>query len=423
MSAVALLVLIVLLLTGMPVAFALWSVGLISVLMFDLVSLTQVSQSMYSGLDSFVLVAIPFFILAGNIMVRADIARPLFELMQELTRWVSGGAAMGASMASAAFGAMTGSSVASAAAMGRVTMPELSRLGYPAPFTAGIMAAGGTLGILIPPSLVLIIYGALAKVSVAQLFIAAVVPGIIVASLLVLTTYCISRRHRYGVADVGRVDPSRIARQLLRASPALLIPFLVVGGIYSGMFTPTEAAAVTAMYGLALGLLIYRRITPRDLPGIFTESVRSTAVILFILSGALFLGQVFTLAGVPVSVMAAVDSLGLSPLQFLLVMNVVILALGCFLDGFTLLTVLTPILLPSVHALGIDPIHFAIVLTLNIEVAAVTPPIGLNLFVISSVSRISVEKVATGVLPFTAVLIAALIMFTLVPELSLLVVG
>lgn len=404
---------------GVPVGFALWLTGLIAVALFQVTSFTQIAQSIYSGLDSFVLLAIPFFILAGNIMLRSGFAKYLFDLMQSLVGGVAGGAALGASGASAIFGSMTGSSVASAAALGRVIIPVMGDLGYPRRFTAGLMAAGGTLGILIPPSVTFIIYAEMAQQSVKDLFIAGIVPGLIAALAIALVAFAIARKNGYG----QRAEPfswRRVGSNFIVAGPALAMPGFVLGSIYLGFLTPTEAAAASVAYGLLVGMFFYRSIKLPDLPEIFIESARSTGAILFILSGALFVGMVATLAGIPGTIVKTLQALDLSALQFLFLVSVVLIVLGCFLDGFTLLTVITPLLLPTVHALGVHPIHFAIVLTLNIEIAAITPPIGLNLFVISGISGTTMQDVIAGAFPFVFVLMAVLILLILFPPLTLL---
>jgi C4-dicarboxylate transporter DctM subunit len=413
--------LVALLALGVPVAFSLWLTGLAAVVIFQVTSLTQIAQSIYSGLDSFVLLAIPFFILAGNIMLRSGFAKYLFDLMQSLVGGISGGASVGASGASAIFGAMTGSSVASAAALGRVMIPVMGTLGYPRQFSAGLMAAGGTLGILIPPSVTFIIYAEMAQQSVKDLFIAGVLPGLVAAAAIGLVAFFLARRHGYGKRTEA-FSITRVWTAFLRAGPALLMPAIVLGGIYLGFFTPTEAAAISVVYGIVVGVLFYRTISFGDLPSILVESARSTGAILFILSGALFVGMVATLAGIPDTIVNAINALDLSPIQFLLLVNCVLLVLGCFLDGFTLLTVVTPLLLPTVKALGIDPIHFAIVLTLNIEIAAITPPIGLNLFVIAGISGTSMKEVVVGSVPFVFALLAVLLLLTFFPAIALILI-
>ncbi|WP_163851317.1 TRAP transporter large permease [Pseudooceanicola aestuarii] len=418
MSALLVCLILVFLALGVPVGFALWLSGLIFVLATGATSLTQIAQSVYSGLDSFVLLAVPFFILAGNIMLRSGFARYLFDLMQSLVGSVPGGASIGASGASAIFGAMTGSSVASAAALGRTMIPTMEGLGYPRQYTAGLMAAGGTLGILIPPSVAMVIFAELSQQSVKSLFLAGVVPGLVSAVAIGAVAFTIAFRHGYGL----RTEPfswTAVGRSLLTAGPALAMPAIVLGGIYTGTTTPTEAAALSVVYGLFVGMVVYRSIGWRDLPAIFVDSARGTGSILFILSGALFIGMLATLVGIPQTIVGAIDALNLHPMGFLLLASLMLIVLGCFLDGFTLLTVVAPLLLPSVQVLGIDPIHFAIVLVLNIEIAAVTPPIGLNLFVIAGISGTTMKEVSLGVAPFVVALMAVLLLLIFVPHLSL----
>ena len=409
--------LFLLLVLGVPVAFALGLVGLATVLLFDVTSLTQMAQSQFANLDSFVLLAIPFFILAGNVMVEGRMATPLVDFVRALTRPIAGGTAVGAAIASALFGAMTGSSAASAAALGRVTIPQLNRLGYPASFSAGLMAAGGTLGIMIPPSIVFIIYGAMAQQSVSKLFLAGLLPGIFITALIAILTYVLVRMN--GWSDAGRLRLQEVLESLRHAAPALLMPAIVLGGIYGGIFTPTEAAAIAALYGLFIGAVVYRTVTFKNLPRIFANSAKMTGVILFIIAEALFIGMLATLAGIPSAIVTTVEVANLSHWEFLLVVNLVLLVLGCFLDGVTILTVVAPLLLPSIVKLGIDPIHFGVLLALNIEIASITPPIGINLFVISSISDTAIEQVIRGAVPYVLLLLAALVVVTYVPWLSL----
>jgi C4-dicarboxylate transporter, DctM subunit len=404
--------LFVLLALGMPVAFALGLIGLLTILFFDVTSLTQLAQSQFSSLDSFVLLAIPFFILAGNIMVSARLAPQLFAFVRSFTSPLRGGDAIGATLASAVFGAMAGSSTASAAALGRVVIPELDKGNYPRSFSTGLLAAAGTLGIMIPPSIVFVIYGAIARVSITDMFKAGIIPGLLITAILIAVVIFLAVGRGWGqpIPFSLRVALSAFGH----AIPALIMPVIVLGGIYGGIFTPTEAAAIAAVYGLAIGILVYRSIGARELGYIFAASSRTTASILVIVA---------TMAGIPSGIVELVNELQLTPWMFLLVVNIVLLVLGCFFDGVTLLTVITPLLIPTVRELGIDPIHFGIILTLNIEIAAITPPIGLNLFVIAGVSKTPSEQVVRGVIPFLLAMLLALVVITYVPWFSLALIG
>lgn len=405
-----------LLLIGVPVAFALGLTGLATILIFGSTSVTQLAHSQFANLDSFVLLAIPFFVLAGNVMVEGRMAGQLFDFVRAATRSITGGAAVAGTLASGLFGAMTGSSAASAAALGRVIIPELDRLGYPRRFSAGLFAAGGTLGIMIPPSIVFVIYAALAKVSVTDMFVAGIVPGLVVLAFLVVVTYWLARRNGWG--ESGRFSLAETIVTFRRAGPALLMPAIILGGIYGGLFTPTEAAAVAAVYGIIIGAVFYRSVGLQSVGRVFVDSAKMTAGVLLILAQALFIGILVNLAGISGTIATLITSLDMNAWQFLLAVNILLLILGCFLDGVTILAVVVPVFLPSLKTLGIDLLHFGIIVTLNIEIAAITPPVGINLFIISSVTGTPLEGVARGAVPFIVVMLIALVLITYVPQIS-----
>lgn len=402
---------------GVPIGFALGIIGFESVLIFGVTSTTQIAQSAFANLDSFVLLAIPFFILAGNVMLHSNLAKYLADAMQALCRPVAGGLAVGTTMICALFGAMTGSSAAAAAALGKVIIPVLTERNYPDKFAAGLIAAGGTLAIMIPPSLAFVIYGAIAQVSVADLFLAGIVPGLFTTALLAILALYMARRNKWGV--IGKFSIVEVRQTSLKAIPALMMPVIILGGIYGGFVTPTEAAAVSALYGIFIGIFLYRSLNFKNLVNIFIDSAKNTAIVLFIISGAIFVGMVSTMAGIPTAIVKFVEQSNFSPTDYLLIVNILILILGCFFDGVTILTVFTPMLLPSAKVLGIDLIHFAVMITLNIEIASVTPPVGVNLFVISGVMKKPIEYVVGGVIPFIFVLLIALVVITYVPSMSL----
>lgn len=409
--------LMLVLLLGVPIAYAIGGLAVLGNFWFDATSFARLAETQFASINSFVIMAIPFFILAGNIMMRGQMARSIFDFMNSLTRWMTGGAAIGSTGACAVFGALTGSSAASAAALSPVVIPELNRIGYPRHFACGLMAAGGTLGIMLPPSVVFILYGVLTGTSVAALFLAGVVPGLFLAFLIGLTSYIIARRG--GLGDKGAFVLKEVMTSFLRAFPALLMPILVLGGIYSGWFTPTEAAAVGVIYAIIATRYVYRTLQWRDFGAIFAESAKNSAVVLIILSASLGIGLLASFLGIAEQLAEFLIAMDLSAWQFLLAVNILLLLFGCFFDGFTLLILFTPLLLPSLRALDIDLIHFGIIMTANIEIASITPPVGLNLFVISSVTKIGVMEVARGVLPFVITLLAGLIILTYVPAFSL----
>jgi len=415
--AVLLLILLGVLLAGVPIAFAIGGLAILGNQWFGATSFTRLAETQFSSINSFVITAIPFFILAGNVMLKGQMARSLFEFMSALTRWMTGGAAIGATAACAMFGALTGSSAASAAALSPVVIPELTRLKYPRAFSCGLLAAGGTLGIMIPPSVVFVVYGALTSTSVASLFLAGVIPGIFLAILLATTAWILSRKNGWGPAEPFVLLD--VLRTFKLAVPSLLMPVIVLGGIYTGTFTPSEAAAVSVIYAILVTRFVYRTLQWRDLVDVFLESAKSSAVVLIILAASLGIGLLASFLGAADELANFMTGLNLKPWQFLLLVNLVLLVLGCFFDGFTLLVLLTPLLMPTLKALNIDPIHFAIILTANIEIAAITPPVGFNLFVITGTTGVPLTEVARGVIPFVIALLVGLMVLTYVPSLSL----
>lgn len=410
-------VLLLVLLIGVPIAYAIGGMAMLGNEWFGATSFARLAETQFSSVNSFVIMAIPFFILAGNVMLKGQMARSLFDFMGAMTRAMTGGAAIGATGACAVFGSLTGSSAAAAAALSPFVIPELSRMGYPRPFAGGLIAASGTLGIMIPPSVVFVVYGALTSTSVADLFLAGVIPGLFLAGVLAVTAYLYSKRHGYGHAQ--SFAPMEVVRTFKTAFPALLMPVIVLGGIYTGRFTPTEAAAISVVYAVLVTRYVYRTLKWSDLPAIFIDSAKNTSVVLIILAGSLGMGLLASFLGVADALADFLTGLNLSAWQFLLAVNIILLILGCFFDGFTLLVLLTPLLLPTLNALDINLIHFAIILTANIEIASITPPVGFNLFVISGTTKVPIGEVALGVVPFLIALLAGLLILTYVPWLSL----
>lgn len=412
-----LVILLAVLLAGVPIAYAIGGLAILGNQWFGATSFTRLAETQFSSINSFVIMAIPFFILAGNVMLKGQMARSLFDFMSALTRWLTGGVAIGATGACALFGALTGSSAAAAAALSPVVVPELTRLGYPRSFACGLMAAGGTLGIMIPPSVVFVVYGAITSTSVADLFLAGVIPGILLSAILALCCWALAKRGGYGAPQPFRFG--EVMRSFWVAVPSILMPVVVLGGIYSGIFTPTEAAAVSVVYAVLVTKFVYRTLRFSDLPEIFVASARSSAVVLIILAASLGIGMLASFLGVAEDLADALKALNLSAWQFLLAVNLILLVLGCFFDGFTLLVLTTPLLLPTLKALDISLVHFCIILTANIEIAAITPPVGFNLFVISSTTKVRLGEVARGAFPFVIALLVGLMVLTYVPGLSL----
>lgn len=370
-----------------------------------------------SGINSTTFLAVPFFVMAATFMQRGGIARVIIDAAESWVGHMRGGLALVCVVATTLFASISGSSVVTAMAMGTFLIPAMMARGYRRPFALGTVAASGTLGILIPPSLSMILYGLIAEQSVPRLFLAGVVPGLLQALLLAVVVMFISRRHGY--VSAARMPRQEFIRRNLRALPALVIPISVFAGIYTGVTTVTESAGVAAVMSILVALLVYREVGWRDIFPMTAEAMKAASAVTFIVMFALLFAHWITGSGVPTALVRLAADWGLTPWQFLIALNIIMLIMGMFLDAVAVLLIVTPIVLPLLEPLGIDPIHFAIVLIVNMEIAFITPPIGLNLFVLSSIARAPVSEAIKGVLPFIGAMVGFLILVTYVPEISL----
>jgi len=382
------------------------------------VPLTVVAQTAFKSINSYPLMAIPMFVLMGNLMMRGNIVAVMIDLIGSVVRCVRGGLALTVMLACVFFAAVSGSSVGSAAAIGAATVESLKNERYPARFSAALVAVGGTLGLMIPPSLGFILIGSIVGLPIDRLFVAGIVPGLMEAALLLLTTAWLTRRHGYG-ATVGKPDFVGFARRLPRAAGALSMPVLVLGSIYLGIFTPTEVSAVAAGYAVLLCVLVYRTLDWRKVWQVSQESILQSTMIFMVVMGGSLIGFILARMGVSAALIGFLERMDISAWQFLLLANAILLVLGMFLDGVAMIVLTAPLLFPMATHLGIDPVHFSVIMVANVEVATLTPPIGLNLFVMSGIARVPVEEVARGVLPFYATRLLSLGLITYVPALSL----
>ena len=415
LAAIGLLVLMAL---GAHVATTMGLISSVMTITMDGVPIVVIAQTAFKSINSYPLMAVPMFILMGNIMMRGNIVFILIELIGTLVRFFKGGLALTVMLACVFFAAISGSSVASASAIGASTVEELKRERYPAEFSAALVAGGGTLGLMIPPSLGFILIGSIVGIPVDKLFIAGIVPGLFEAALLLITTYVICRRKGYGTAN-SSIDLSGFVRKLPRSTGALSMPVLIMGSIYFGLFTPTEVSAVAAGFAIVLCVYIYRTMQWRDVWVISKESVMQSSMIFAVVLGGSLIGFVLSRMGASQALVALMVELNMQPWQFLLMANIILLVLGMFLDGVAMIVLTAPLLFPIATQLGINPIHFAVIMVANVEIATLTPPIGLNLFVMSSIAKIPVESVVKGVLPFFITRVVALGILTYVPWLSL----
>lgn len=374
-------------------------------------------KEMFNSINKFPLAAIPFFILAGNIMESGGISRRLVEFAKSLVGGVQGGLPMTCVLTCMIFAAVSGSSVATTFAIGTILIPALVKVGYPTTWAASLQATSAELGVIIPPSIPMILYGVSAEVSVGELFIAGIGPGILIGLGLMAFIWVYCRIKGWGKNDgEGRQS---VGKATMKASWALLMPVIILGGIYGGVFTPTEASAVAVFYSLIVGLLIYREIKLPDLLVILRKSVLSSAVIMFIIANAGLFAFLITRAGVPDAIGHWLQDVLKSPTYFLLGVNAALFFIGMFIETSAAIIVLAPILAPVAMHFGIDPVHFGMIMVVNLAMGMITPPFGVNLFAACTVARISLDRMIKDLLPFVLVILVCLMIITYVPVLSL----
>ena len=416
MVALLFVLLAVLLLIGLPIAFALGLAATATIWLGDLMPMLIVPQEMIRSVNSFALLAIPFFILAGFLMQHGGISRRLVDFSNTLVGSMTGGLAMVAIVTSLFFAAISGSGTATTAAIGAILIPAMIAKGYNANFAAANQAAAGSLGVIIPPSIPLILYAISANVSVGDMFMAGVLPGILVAAALMLYAHLYSRR-----VTTAREDPSSPLDMLVagrKAILAILMPLLVLGGIYGGIFTPTEAAVIAVVYSFLVGALVYREIRLRDIPEILRKSAVTSAVILSIIAAAGLYGRIIQTLGVPAMVSDLVIGSIASVIIFIVLVNVLLLIVGMFIEAAAAILIFVPILLPIALSFGISPIHFGIIMVVNLAMGMFTPPVGLNLFVASQISGSGIAKLSRSVVPFVIVTFAVVLVISFLPFLS-----
>jgi C4-dicarboxylate transporter, DctM subunit len=374
-------------------------------------------KEMFNAINKFPLAAIPFFILAGNLMETGGISRRLVEFAKSIVGGVQGGLPMTCVLTCMIFAAVSGSSVATTFAIGAILIPALIKHGYPTTYAAALQATSAELGVIIPPSIPMILYGVSAEVSIGELFIAGFGPGILIGGALMLFVWVWCKYKGWGKNDGdGRLP---FGRALLQAGWALLMPVIILGGIYGGIFTPTEASAVAVFYALAVGLFIYREITFKDLYAILRKSVLSSSVIMFIIANAGLFAFLITRAGVPEAIGHWLESVLKSPHMFLLGVNAALFIIGMFIETSASIIVLAPILAPVAQHFGIDPVHFGLIMVVNLALGMITPPFGVNLFAACTVANISLDRIVKQLIPFVLVVLGCLMIITYVPELSL----
>jgi C4-dicarboxylate transporter DctM subunit len=374
-------------------------------------------KEMFNAINKFPLAAIPFFILAGNLMETGGISRRLVEFAKSIVGGVQGGLPMTCVLTCMIFAAVSGSSVATTFAIGAILIPALIKHGYPTSYAAALQATSAELGVIIPPSIPMILYGVSAEVSIGELFIAGFGPGLLIGGALMLFVWVWCKYKGWGKNDGdGRL---KFFPATLQAGWALMMPVIILGGIYGGIFTPTEASAVAVFYALVVGLVIYREITPANLYNILRKSVISSAVIMFIIANAGLFAFLITRAGVPDAIGRWLEEVLKSPGMFLLGVNGALFIIGMFIETSAAIIVLAPILAPVAMHFGIDPVHFGLIMVVNLALGMITPPFGVNLFAACTVARISLDRIVKDLIPFVLVILGCLMLITYVPQLSL----
>lgn len=414
MVILALGLLIVLIALGLPIAFAI-GVAALGYMLISELPLIIFAQRVATGPDSWVLLAMPSFVFAGLLMNDAGISERLIRLAETMVGHLRGGLAMVNVLASMLFGGTSGSSVADTAALGSVLIPGMSAKGYSREVSAAITSSSASIGIIIPPSIPMILYAAITSVSVGTLFIAGIVPGILVGLFQIVVIAALARRNHWGAVE--RFSWRALAAAAVHGVPGLLVPVIIIGGIISGVFTPTEAGAIAVVYGAVLGTLFYRSLTPRALYRALVKAGVLTAVVMIIISTSYAFGWVMAHEQVPQLIAGWMVGLDLSGVPFLLLLSAILILLGALLHGDPLLLIMVPILYPAVLALGIDPLHFGIIMVLCVAIGQQTPPVGSTLFVVSAIAQRDIFAISRANIPFVLTLVAVLVLVIFVPDL------
>jgi tripartite ATP-independent transporter DctM subunit len=414
---VAILLFLVTLLVGIPVFIALALSSLIYTHFIAGIPDFVILHRMAGGLDSFPLLAVPFFILAGNLMNSAGITNRIYDFAVATCGWMRGGLAHVNIFGSVIFAGMSGTAIADAAGLGTIEIKAMQDHGYDTEFAVGVTAASATLGPIIPPSLPFVIYGMMGNVSIGALFLGGFIPGAVMTIFMMLyATYC---ARKYNMGPDQRFNWAILARTFLAALPALLTPALIVGGMTFGWFTPTEAAIAACTWALILGIFLYRSLSLKQFYKVTMDTIETTAGVLLIVAAASLFGWVLTTTRITEYAAEALLSYTNNRYVILLLINILLLAVGCFLEPIASISILVPVLMPVITKVGIDPVHFGIMMTLNLMIGLLHPPLGMVLFVLARISKMSIERTTVAILPWLIPLLASLVAITLIPELTL----
>ncbi|WP_300755474.1 TRAP transporter large permease subunit [Janthinobacterium sp.] len=409
--------LLALMLTGMPISISLGLTVLTFLFTMTNVPIESVALKIFTGIEKFEIMAIPFFILAGNFLTHGGVARRMINFASSMVGHWHGGLALAGVMACALFAAVSGSSPATVVAIGSIILPAMVKQGYPRAFGAGVITTSGALGILIPPSIVMVMYSVSTNTSVGKLFMAGVIPGLMLAILLGLTTWFLARKHNY--PRMKKASWSERFVTFKKSVWGLLLIVIVMGGIYSGVFTPTEAAAMAAVYAFFIAVFVYKDLKIRQVGKVLLDSASMSAMLLYIITNAVLFSFLMTSENIPQAMAEWITGKGLGVISFLLVVNVLLLLAGNIMEPSSIVLIMAPILFPVAMKLGIDPVHFGILIVVNMEVGMCHPPVGLNLYVASGITKMGISELTVAVMPWLLTMLAFLGLVTYVPQISL----
>lgn len=417
-AAVVFITLIVSLVLTVPIGFSLGIASLAYIFATDQLTMGFVARNMVTGTDSFPIMAIPFFVFAGELMGGGGISKRLLDVANVFFGRIRGGLAIVTVVVCMFFAAISGSGPATVAAVGGMVVPTMLEKGYDKKFVLALIAAAGSIGVIIPPSIPMVVYSVTVNSSVSSLFLAGFIPGILIGLVLIAYSYFYARKAGYK-GDTEPFSIGRALREVWRGKWALLSPVIILGGIYGGIFTPTEAAAVSVIYSLIIGLFVHKELNFKQMLEVTKRACETTATILVVIGCATGFSKVLTLGRIPTTVATLLTTMTDSKVLILLLINLLLLLVGCFMETVCAIMILAPILFPVVTALGVDPVHFGIIMVTNLAIGFITPPLGVNLFVASRVGETTLDVVIKGIIPFLVLMIATLMLITYVPAISM----
>ncbi|MFZ5511732.1 MAG: TRAP transporter large permease [Pseudomonadota bacterium] len=416
-ASIIFVLLIGLMLTGMPISISLGLTVLTFLFLMTDVPIASVALKLFTGIEKFEIMAIPFFILAGNFLTHGGVARRMIRFATSIVGHWYGGLGLGGVVACALFAAVSGSSPATVVAIGSIILPAMVKQGFPKKFGAGVISCSGSLGILIPPSIVMVMYAVSTNSSIGALFIAGVVPGLMLAAILLGMAWIMARKNHY--PRMPRASWKERWNAFRESIWGLALIIVVIGGIYTGIFTPTEAAAMSAVYAFFVAVYVYKDLSLKQIPKVLRDSANMSAMLLYIITNAVLFSFLLTSENIPQAMADWITNAGFSTWQFLLVVNVILLVAGCVMEPSSIMLIMAPIIFPVAMKLGVDPVHLGILMTVNMEIGMITPPVGLNLYVASGITKMGLTELSRTVMPWLAVMLVFLALITYVPTISI----